>query len=37
MNNQLTYNLRKKEDIKMGIDLENKLLSFLKKIFKKNI
>ena len=31
MNNQLTYNLRKEEDIKMGIELENKLLSFLKK------
>jgi len=31
MNNHLTYNLRKEEDIKMGIELENKLLLFLKK------
>ncbi len=29
MNNQLTYNLRKEADIKMGGELENKLLNFL--------
>lgn len=31
MNNQLTYNLRKETDIKMGIELENKLLQLLLK------
>ena len=31
MNNTETYNLRKEADIKMGIELENKLLKFLKK------
>ena len=31
MNNTETYNLRKKQDIKMGIEVENKLLQLLLK------
>ena len=35
MNNQLSYNLRKTEDIKMGIELEEKFLKFLQEQDKK--